>query len=1562
MDSTSAGSSSLPPTAAAPAGWCGAHGWGPLADDQVSFTPCFQDTVIFALPAVIASVIFLARSRHLNTQHQLIHARSAFLYWSAQLVMAAITLIIILGQDRGQSSGSSIFAMLTLALSWILAIRLNAKESLFRVRTPSSILVYSFWTTFAILPNLISLHRRQDQHESSSYHFLFNYLAAVSIAFMIQIWPRDFSQEDANVSLHDQANILSRWCYQFMQIVVSKGYKRQLTSEDIQNLMPKSLHSLEGPYQTLSTAWSLHLKQIESYNRTQDQLSKPQKKKEPFLIWVVLSAFKGPILWGVTLKLTRSLAQFLMPYLLQKILRFLESDAATIPTDQGIVLAIAMFLVSVAVSVVLGQFYVVDLEISIKIRSALISMIYRKAMVLSPEARKGSTTGEITNHMSTDAERWINDLIFFAFALSVPIEITVAMWMLYRILGWSVITAVIIVIVLTPVQAKAGAYLDAVSESKMDAQDRRVRLMSEILANIKIIKLYSYDRAFQYRVQKVRDEELLQIRKIGWTMTFLTIIFTCLPLFMLMLTFVVYATVGGPGFTPGVINAEKVFVSVSIFALLYQPIGEISAIIECLIGLRVAMRRVQTFLLKEEMDHSAVQHVAHLPRDSRTPVIQFSEATFAWGPETKTTENNEEEFERETTTATETTALLSAADSTPKIVQPTLFDLDISISSSSLTAVVGRVGQGKSSLLSALIGDMYKRHGSVKMFGTVAYVPQQAWIVNASVRENIVFGKPFDQDRYDQILHAAGLLPDLQILAAGDQTEIGERGINLSGGQKQRISLARAAYQNADIYLLDDPLSAVDAHVDQHLWRHLIGPEGLLREKTRVLVTHGIQHLDQVDQILVIKEGRVAENGGFDKLMKSKSAFYQLINEYSAAHKGSDKKKTKKAKNGVVAAAVSAASSSAASSTVPSDEEGETDTVVGANDKDKKVDAETVIEDENAGELIEEELVQEDVVGVNTFVEYIRAMSFTYFGMVLGLYVIWEGFQLAVPIWMEHWTSVVDTTDKPVGYYLGVYAALVISYMLVDVYLTYVCFVLACPRASKVLHDSILNRVMRLPMAFFDTTPQGRVLNRFSSDMTEIDESVSNSVTATLQCALSLVGSLVVISIVTPMIMLAIPPMSLIYWIVQEYYVRTSTVLKRLQSKAKSPIYQHFTESLHGASSIRAMQLQDRFIIENARKVDQYSTCYYVTYMTNRWLNLRLEFLCAVIVLCSALLAVLNRETVSPSSAGLALSLTLSLTEYVVWTLRLYCRLVGSLVSVERVHEYSIKNTEAPLETGVEVPESWPQHGQISFRNYSARYREGLDLVLQNVSFEVAPGAKVGVVGRTGAGKSSLTLALFRIIEAADSYWARTSDNSSSSISALDVVNNKDGGMILIDGIDISTLGLQDLRKHLSIIPQDPTLFAGTIRQNLDPFDELPDHELWTALERAHLKEHISSLEGGLSFEVSQGGENFSVGQRSLICLARALLRKTKILILDEATAAVDVETDELIQKTIRKEFKDRTILTIAHRIKTVMDSDKILVMEKGQVQEYDSPQVLLKRKEQSLFYQLADQAGEAHH
>ncbi|KAF8933344.1 Canalicular multispecific organic anion transporter 2 [Dissophora ornata] len=1464
--------------------------------------------------------------RHNGIPHGIGHV---FGYWPSQLALAGAIVALILAHTwTAVEYPSALFAVVTQVVALLLAIRLNYLESRYDIRSSSHMFFYELYSVFEAIVFLYSQHTQQEDHRDDiSLRCFHAYFAAISTAFVFEALPRGHTRVQllSNTNEHDKANLFSRWTFHYMQPLISQGYKRPLSLDDIEDIMPRKIETKYG-YRQLAVNWEASKRAAEVANL---ENSDPKNIKTPSLIRVIGTTFLWPFIAAAGVQLMASALQFLLPVLIKQILVYIESDGKDVPKARGVILALGMFFVSVAVSILMGVHYKQVAELGLEIRSGLVAMIYRKALVLSPNSKNNATAGSITNHMSTDAERWTKELSWIPGWVSVPFEIVVATTMLYNILGWSVFCGLFMIVVITPIQGWAGQFFDKAKDDKLEAMDSRVLLMSDFLSHIKNIKLYGYEPAFKEKVSSCPAEEIKLLRKSGVVTSFLSIIFTCLPLFMAFISFAVYATVGGPGFSRGEMNAQVVFVSMSLFALLTRPVGSMFIIMETTIGFRVASRRIQKFLLKEELDALATERNPLVPVDTNVPLVQIKNATFAWNSElvngvtAAVAEDSDSEQEEES----ETTALLAADNS--KNSAPALVDINVSFSRGSLTAVVGRVGQGKSSLLSAIIGDMYKREGTVKVYGSVAYVPQQAWIINATVKENIIFGKPFDQERYDRVLFASGLLPDLDILTSGDQTEIGERGINLSGGQKQRVSLARAAYQDSDVYLMDDPLSAVDAHVDQHLWEYLIGPSGLLKDKTRILVTHGIHHLESVDHILAFKDSKIEEAGHYKELMNAKDAFHRLIKEFSVSH--ASKKKHQ----------------NASSSTVVAEE-------------DLSQGPDEVVNEATDGELVGKEDLQSGVVGWDTFKIYCEAMSYHYLFITILLFALWEVVQLGIPLWLEHWTQVVETTTHTLYYFLIIYAALMLIYMAVDVWLTYVVNVHACVRASEVLHDNVLARVLRLPMSFFDVTPQGRVLNRFSSDISDIDEMVPESFISFLTCLFNLIGTLSILTFATPAFVFILPFIGILYVIIQRYYIKTSSTLKRLGSISKSPLYQHFDETLSGLSSIRAMGLTNRFIDENALRSDRSANAHYASEMMNRWINIRLEGLTSLTVLAATILAVLNKDTLSPSMAGLALSNTLSLTYNVIWTLRSYCDLASDLVSVERVHEYSNKHTEAPEFTGAKLPPNWPKKGSVVFKNYSARYREGLDLVIKDVSFEIQPSEKIGVVGRTGAGKSSLTLALFRIIEAADSYWARASAQEQYSAKDSSEGSLINGGTIEIDGVDISTLGLRDLRQHLSIIPQDPTLFAGTVRDNLDPFHEATDAELWIALERAHLKNHISSLAGGLSFEVAQNGENFSVGQRSLICLARALLRKTKILVLDEATAAVDVQTDDLIQQTIRKEFKDRTILTIAHRIKTIMDSDKILVLDKGQVEEYDTPATLLRRK--GLFHSLAEQAGEISH
>ncbi|KAG0332063.1 hypothetical protein BG004_001399, partial [Podila humilis] len=1536
---------------------------GPWNEDGITLTPCFQNTVLLGAPALFAIAAFAVRVTHLR-QHGIAHGlgKTAILYWPSQFALGSACIAISINLFQNTALRSSTFASLSLLISWVLAIYLNSLEWTFEIRSSSFLFTFELYSVISTGVSLYSLTTQETSpiNNINSRPFVV-YFYSILTAFVFEAIPRGWTrvQKQSGANPHNRANVFSRWTFHYLQPLISLGHSRPLVQDDIKNIIPEAAEA-EPNYQLLNTNWEAHKRAIHDANinsSTEQPKKAGSQKKKPSLIRVIVSTFSSSILGVLVLDLAVSLAKFVVPVLVKEILVFIESDVE-LPAARGVLLAVAMFATSTVISFTDNQFQKRMTETALKIRGGLISMIYRKSLVLSPAAR--NNTGEATNHMSTDVERWLEDFGWMTHWITIPVQIVICTAMLYQTLGWSCFCGILCIVISIPVQDRVCVFLDKAKDDKLEAMDRRIQLMTEILANIKIIKLYAYESPFSSRVTSFRDKELAIMRKSGIVEALLSLVYTCFPYLMAFISFAVYATVGGPDFGPGEITTQVIFVSLALFGLLHYPVGAMSMVMESTISLRVGTRRIGKFLLKEEIDPRNIEHEPYLPKDPSAPVIAIENATFAWKSETETTQqtdDNEDEGEDQDE-PTETTALLSSDISEPTN-EPTLFYINIEIARGHLTAIVGRVGQGKSSLLSALIGDMDKRQGQAKICGSIAYVPQQAWIINGTVQENIVFGKLFDKERYDNILFASGLLPDLEILAAGDQTEIGERGINLSGGQKQRLSLARAAYQDADIYLLDDPLSAVDAHVDQHLWSQLIGPKGLLKNKTRILVTHGINHLKHVDHILVVKNGRIDEQGSYQTLMDAKLSFYQLIKDFSVGHRG---KKASKVGTHLQPEGTSATVStpSSSSTSINGDESG---TIV------EEAESKDVEQSGGSGDLVQEEEVQDGLVSWSTFMSYCRMMSYYNTALIIATFAVWELLSLSVPLWLERWTS--DAGSSPThstGYYLRVYGLLLVLFTVVDVYLTYLCRVDAPLQASKVIHENLLLKVIRLPMAFFDTTPQGRVLNRFSNDISSVDEDLPETFLSFLACLFQVVGTLALLCFVTPAFVFVIPFFVVVYLVLQSYYMRTSNVLKRLDSVARSPLYQHFTETLNGVPSIRAMQLSNQFIAKNILLANTSSNATYVKFMNNRWLNIRLEGLASCAILASALLVVSARGKLTPSMCGLALSNMILISDITLFCLREFCGLQRELVSVERLNEYIAKRSEAPAETGARIPEEWPQQGRIVFKNYSTRYREGLDLVVKNVSFEVQPAEKVGIVGRTGAGKSSLTLALFRIIEVADSYWAKSSSQDlkdSSSLSDLENLSGYspelvDGGSIEIDGMDISTVGLDTLRKNLAIIPQDPTLFVGTVRENLDPSGECSDAELWKALERAHLKDQILSLAGGLSFEVSQNGENFSVGQRSLICLARALLRKTKILILDEATAAVDVETDDLIQRTIRKEFKDRTILTIAHRIKTVMDSDKILVLEKGRVEEYESPKVLLARE--GLFHSLAEQAGEIEH
>ncbi|NWH45756.1 MRP1 protein, partial [Fregata magnificens] len=961
-------------------------------------------------------------------------------------------------------------------------------------------------------------------------------------------------------------------------------------------------------------------------------------------------------------------------------------------------------------------------------------------------------------------------------------------------------------------------------------------------------------------------------------------------------TFAVYVTID----KNNILDAQKAFVSLALFNILRFPLNMLPMVISSIVEASVSLKRLRVFLSHEELDPDSI---IRGPITEAEGSIVVKNATFSWS----------------------------------KNDPPSLNSITFTVPEGSLVAVVGQVGCGKSSLLSALLGEMDKKEGYVVVKGSVAYVPQQAWVQNATLEGNIIFGREMNESRYKRVIEACALLPDIEILPTGDKTEIGEKGVNLSGGQKQRVSLARAVYCNADVYLFDDPLSAVDAHVGKHIFEKVIGPKGILKNKTRVLVTHAINYLPQMDTILVMTDGEISEMGSYQELLKQDGAFAEFLRTYANAEQSMENsdanspsgKEGKPVENGVLVneAPGKLMHRQLSNSSTYSRDTGK------SQHQSSTAELQKPLAEKNSWKLTEADTAKTGRVKAIVYWDYMKAIGLFMSFLSIFLFMCNHIASLASNYWLSLWTDdpVINGTQQYTNVRLGVYGALGISQG-IAVFGYSMVVSIGGIFASRHLHLNLLHNVLRSPMSFFERTPSGNLVNRFSKEIDTIDSTIPPIIKMFMGSTFNVIGACIIILLATPIAAVIIPPLGLVYLFVQRFYVATSRQLKRLESVSRSPVYSHFNETLLGVSVIRAFEEQKRFIKQNDMKVDENQKAYYPSIVANRWLAVRLEYVGNCIVLFAALFAVIARNKLSAGLVGLSVSYSLQITAYLNWLVRMSSELETNIVAVERVKEYAEMEKEAEWSIEQTAPPStWPKEGKVEFRGYGLRYREDLDLVLKNINVTINGGEKIGIVGRTGAGKSSLTLGLFRINEAAE-------------------------GEIVIDGINIAKIGLHDLRFKITIIPQDPILFSGSLRMNLDPFDQHSDEDIWRSLELAHLKNFVSSLPDKLNHECAEGGENLSVGQRQLVCLARALLRKSKILVLDEATAAVDLETDKLIQSTIKSQFEECTVLTIAHRLNTIMDYTRVLVLDRGEVVECGSPDHLLQEK--GIFYSMAKDSG----
>ncbi|KAF1953987.1 multidrug resistance-associated protein 5 [Byssothecium circinans] len=1358
--------------------------------------------------------------------------------------------------------------------------------------------------------------------------------------------------ETRTVSREYTASLFSRITFQWMAPLMTVGYKRPLERNDLWTVNPD--RSADVMVERLQASFK---------KRREGGAKRP-------LLGALFDTFKAEFILGGLLQLLASVIQSVAPFVLRYLIAFAlkayisQHTGSPAPNiGEGIGLVIGITAMQFTQSMATNHFMYRGMMVGGQARAVLIVLIFDKAMKLSGRAKAGGQAvlkapppkikpgseaekkwyknilkkkqreaqapkgpqdvsgdgqgwgnGRIINLMSTDTYRVDQASGFFHMIWTSPIAIIITTILLLVNLTYSALPGLGLLIVTMPLLGRAVRSLFRRRVAINKITDQRVSLTHEILQAVRFVKYFGWETSFLERVNAIRRREIRGVQILMAIRNSIMAIGMSMPVFASMLSFITYSLTGH-GLDPA-----PIFSSLALFNSLRMPLNFLPLVIGQVIDANASIKRIEEFLLAEEAqetaewDYSAKDAVVLKNADftwERHPTYEEDDVSVKGvggkpgkkhgkgGKKDKQTSAQSEMRDRasESSDRPEKSEIVVEAE-----VEEQPFEmkgLDLAIGRKELIAIIGSVGSGKSSLLAALAGDMRKTNGEVTIGASRAFCPQYAWIQNATVRENIIFGKEFKEDWYNKVIDACALRPDLEMLPNGDQTEIGERGITVSGGQKQRMNIARAIYSDADIVLMDDPLSAVDAHVGLHIMDNAIC--GLLKDKCRVLATHQLHVLSRCDRIVWVEEGHVQAIDTFDNLMSNNEGFQQLM-----------------------------------TMTASEDEENEKE---GSDDEDEIAEEKKSIKKKSkrkkpAVALMQEEDRAQKSVSWDVWLAYLKAGGGLWIGpLVLFLLVLSQGANISTSLWLSWWTS--NKFGYSQGAYIGAYAALGFSQALM-MFLFSISVSIFGTEAGKVMLHRAIHRVLRAPMSFFDTTPLGRITNRFSKDIDVMDNTLTDAIRMYFITLAMIISVFILIIAYYYYYAIALGPLFLIFMFSAAYYRASAREVKRHESVLRSTLFARFSESVMGTSTIRAYGLQDQFSRSVRDAVDDMNSAYYLTFSNQRWLSVRLDVIGILLVFTTGILVVTSRFEVNPSIAGLVLSYILTIVQMIQFTVRQLAEVENNMNATERIHHYgTMLEEEAPLHRG-EVRKTWPEHGEIVFDNVQMRYRDGLPLVLKDLSMHVAAGERIGVVGRTGAGKSSIMSTLFRLTELS-------------------------GGSITIDGVNISTIGLHDLRSKLAIIPQDPTLFKGTIRSNLDPFNEHSDLELWSALRQADLVSSSATMEDKtgrihLDSVVEEEGLNFSLGQRQLMALARALVRGSQIIVCDEATSSVDFETDQKIQKTIVDGFKGKTLLCIAHRLKTIIGYDRICVMDAGTIAELDAPITLYDAG--GIFRGMCDRSG----
>ncbi|EFE45142.1 hypothetical protein TRV_00080 [Trichophyton verrucosum HKI 0517] len=1441
-----------------------------------------------------------------------------------------------------------------------------------------------------------------------------------SILFLIALTTRKGEEtilvqpEDGLTPPKDQfASLFSLASFSWMDTFIAMGYKKSLEIKDVWNLKP------EGH----ATAVLANFRQY---------------KKACTMAWNLLGYFSRDLfiqgLWAIL----AGLFTFLPTWLLKFILEYVENPDE-VPVSAAWLYVILIFVCGAVMAVGDGQSLWLGRELSVKLRAIIVGELYAKALRRKagafvgsahkdeddtkdklkgskkakskdkedgkPETEKQANLGKIINLMAIDSFK-VSEICAYLHFLwaSVPSQFIVAVYFLYQVMGVSSLAGVAMTILISPLNVYIASRFRAVQYQILAATDARIHATNEVLQNIRIIKYFAWEHRFEGIIDEKRRTELKYIRSRYLLWVWAVTLFYGTPLVTSLCTFYIFTHIENKKLIPSI-----AFPALSMFSLLRVPLDRLADMAAHVLEAKVSIDRVEEFLTEEETE----KYQQLKDCDDEDPKICLENATLSWGSSRMDSNN-----------------ILGSTAPAFRLI-----DVNVNFQLGKLNIIAGPTGSGKTSLLMALLGEMSLIKGSVSLPGatsdradlrpdpvtslteSVAYCAQEAWLVNNTIKENIIFASSYDENRYEAVIKACSLERDLEILDAGDQTLVGEKGISLSGGQKQRISLARAMYSSARHLLLDDCLSAVDSHTAKHIFNNaILGP--LMMNRTCILVTHNVSLvLPQAEYAVILKNGRVTAQGSPKDLIEAGAIEDDILKAGSGSH-GPSQLASRVPSNLEEIVAAQAKDTAAAGTN-------------GAARPLKKKKATAASPPTN------EEMKVTGSVPMSTIYMYLRAMGpWYYWALAMIFFVLHQLASLAPNVWVRQWANAYEIrnntqsvsvagfdvpslnfgrtaatslmsqapnesllsiarrkyADIDESYYLWMYLLLTIAYIIITFIREWIFF-WGSLHASRKVHGWLLRAVMRAKFKFFDSTPLGRIMNRFSKDIQSIDQDVAVTAIGVIHCAAAIAMIVILISVITPQFLIAGVFITIMYIALGAFYINTSRDLKRLESIQRSPLYQQFGETLNGVVTIRAYGDGARFILDNHGLINTYNRPYIYLWAANRWLAFRIDIIGALVSFFAAVFLILSARKVDAGAAGLAMTYAITFSENILWLVRLYSENEQNMNSVERVEEYMKVEQEAPALIAETKPAGvWPSKGAVKFVDYSTRYRPDLDRVLKNVSFEIQPGQRVGIVGRTGAGKSSLALALFRGLEA-------------------------ETGKILIDDVDIGLIGLRDLRQNITIVPQDPTLFTGTIRTNLDPFGLFTDEEIFTALRQVHLigpagSEEIeppssssaaenaepaqllleddttantpqdsNTLVGtangsttdtdfgaahlqdnkniflNLESAITESGSNLSQGQRQLLCLARALLKSPKVLLMDEATASIDYATDSKIQDTLRELRGNNTILTIAHRLQTIIDYDKVLVLDHGEVKEYDGPWQLINQ-EGGIFRSMCENSG----